>query len=145
MLRYPAYDDIYRSADDNRQMLATIEDMQATWEKLNDAAHESGLADMHRDGHCHEAVMWFTHHLQEDAKKLLRQQGVVLPLLSHARHECPPVPNGASAEAHTAVCAGYDYKVSCSDCHADVKPPEPKRRQRLLSAATESLKALFAR
>jgi len=142
LLRYPAYDDVYRSADDNRQMLGTIDDMRTTWEKLNEAAEQNGLAEMHRDGHCHETIMWFTHHLQEDAKKLLRQQGVVLPLLSHARHECPASSAGSNKQAHGAVCANYDYKVSCSDCHANVKP-EASKRHRLLSSAAASIKALF--
>jgi len=142
LLRFPAYDDVYKQADDNRQLLGTIDDMQQTWEKLNAAAEESGLGAMHRDGHCHEAVMWFTHHLQEDAKKLLRAQGVVLPLLSRARHDCPAAGPG-SLEGRGAVCAGYDYKVSCSDCHANVGP-EPSKRHRLLAAAAESIKLLFA-
>ena len=45
------------------------------------------------------------------------------------------------------MCKSYDYKVSCSDCHAKVSPPAaelPARRHRLLSAAADSLKALFA-
>jgi len=142
LLRFPAYDDVYQQADDNRQMLGTMEDMQQTWEKLNEAAEASGLGEMHRDGHCHEAVMWFTHHLQEDTKKLLRAQGVVLPLLSHERHACPPPNGNASPEAHGAVCRSYDYKVSCSDCHANVGP-EPGKRHRLLSSAVTSIKKLF--
>jgi len=144
MLRFPAFDDVYKAADDNRQILGTIEDLQETWAKLNDAATDAGLGTMHRDGHCHEAVMWFTHHLQEDAKKLLRTQGVVLPLLSHARHECPAADGATSLEAHGAVCANYDYKVSCSDCHANVLP-EQSKRHRLLSNAASAIKALFGK
>lgn len=148
MLRFPAYDDVYTQAEDNRQILGSIEDLQATWVKLNEAAKEAGLVEMHRDGHCHEAVMWFTHHLQDDAKVLLRAQGVVLPLLSPVRHECPATQVSLAtqasrrlSEAEGAVCSNYDYKVSCSDCHANVKPPASGRR--LFSAALASAKALF--
>jgi len=139
LMRFPAYDDVYKQADDNRQILSTLEDLQSTWTKLNEAAAETGMTDMHRDGHCHEAVMWFTHHLQEDVKKLLNAQGVVLPLLSNARHVCP---DGAS-DGHLAVCAGYDYKVSCSDCHANVSPPTTSNR--LLSAVTSAFTKLFSK
>lgn len=141
LLRFPAYDDVYARAGDNRQIMGTLDDMQATWSKLNAAANESGLAHMHRDGHCHEAVMWFTHHLREDAKKLLRAQGLVLPLLSPVHHVCPAAPS-AAPEGHSAVCASYDYKVSCSDCHANVKP-EPTKRHRLLATAVASVKKLL--
>ena len=33
--------------------------MVREWESLNAKAE---LARMHRDGHCHEAVMWYVHH-----------------------------------------------------------------------------------
>ena len=36
--------------------------MVRKWESLNAKAE---LARMHRDGHCHEAVMWCVHHLPE--------------------------------------------------------------------------------
>ena len=32
------------------------------WASLN---AKTELAYMHRDGHCHEAVMWYVHHLSE--------------------------------------------------------------------------------
>ena len=37
------------------------------WESLNAKAE---LARMHRDGHCHQAVMWYAHHLPESMKTL---------------------------------------------------------------------------
>ena len=39
--------------------------MVRVWESLNAKAE---LARMHRDGHCHEAVMWYVHHLPESMK-----------------------------------------------------------------------------
>ena len=36
--------------------------MVREWESLNAKAE---LARMHRDGHCHEAVFWYVHHLPE--------------------------------------------------------------------------------
>ena len=39
--------------------------MTREWESLNPKAE---LARMHRDGHCHEAVLWYVHHLPESMK-----------------------------------------------------------------------------
>ena len=137
LLRYPAYNDVYAQTADRRTIKDTIGDMQQTWEKLNAAAEAEGMSGMHRDGHCHEAVMWFTHHLEEDAKRVLNAQGVVLPLLSAARHVCPESPT----EAQAAVCKEYDYKVSCSDCHSKTPPAPPPTS--FLAAAARRLRALF--
>ena len=43
--------------------------MAREWDSLNaKAARDPELARMHRDGHCHEAVMWCVHHLPESMK-----------------------------------------------------------------------------
>lgn len=120
LLRFPAYDDVYLASNDNRRIRAELAQLQQDWTRLNEVAMagDAKLAEMHRDGHCAEAVMWHVHHLQEDAKKLMAAQGVVLPTLSPMRHACP----ADATEAEREVCASYAEKVSCSDCHADVRP-----------------------
>ena len=120
--------------------------MTQTWKDLNAIAsnHENPwMKRMRRDGHCHEAVMWFVHHLTEDIKLLLFQSKVSIPLLSHARymlasnkierhflqaldpsinffqnfrHECKA---GDSEE----ICRAYEKQVTCQDCHSNVLPP----------------------
>ena len=43
--------------------------MAKEWESLNaKAAPDFELARMHRDGHCHEAVMWYVHRHPESMK-----------------------------------------------------------------------------
>jgi hypothetical protein len=84
MLRYPAYNDVYSATSDAREIDATIDDMQKTWAQLNAAASDHGLHAMHRDGHCHEAVMWFTHHLQVRALSAAAHVGIG-PSLSSSR------------------------------------------------------------
>jgi hypothetical protein len=65
-LRLPAYDDVYQASSDTRALRAPLEELQNDWEQLNKAAaQDEELELMHRDGHCHEAVMWWTHHLTE--------------------------------------------------------------------------------
>ena len=47
--------------------------MVREWESLNAKAE---LARMHRDGHCHEAMMWYVHHLPESMKTPRWKQAV---------------------------------------------------------------------
>jgi len=120
MLRHTDLDDIYQMTEDSRRLrFSTLEDMTQTWKDLNAIAsnHENPwMKRMRRDGHCHEAVMWFVHHLTEDIKLLLFQSKVSIPLLSHARHECKA---GDSEE----ICRAYEKQVTCQDCHSNVLPP----------------------
>ena len=44
-----------------------LEVMAMEWESLNAKAE---LARMHRDGHCHEAMKWYVHHLPKPMKTL---------------------------------------------------------------------------
>ena len=45
------------------------------WESLNaEAARDSELACMHRDGHCRKAMMWYVHHLPESMKEVIRDR-----------------------------------------------------------------------
>ena len=48
-------------------MPRVLEVMAMEWESLNAKAE---LACMHREGHCHEAVMWYVHHLPKSMKTL---------------------------------------------------------------------------
>merc|ERR1711948_196596 len=88
MLRDPELDDVYRGANDARRMRHDdVKAMTAEWEELNNAAaSDPDLARMHRDGHCHEAVMWYVHHLPESVKAAIKDKAA-LPLLSAMRHQ----------------------------------------------------------
>jgi len=123
MLRHSHFDDIYQLTKDNRRMRSeTLQDISKTWTELNElAANDKNptMKRMRRDGHCHEAVMWFVHHLTEDVKLLLLESQVEIPLLSHARHYCMP---GDIPE----ICQAYQKQVTCQDCHSNVLPPSPK-------------------
>merc|ERR1711924_183492 len=43
---------------------------------------ETKLSQIQRDGHCHEAVMWYVHHMTADLKEIISMNGFTLPLLS---------------------------------------------------------------
>lgn len=77
---------------------------------------------MHRDGHCHEAVMWYVHHLTEDVKQLIGQSRIMVPQLAVSRHDCPE----DADNDHKKVCSSYDYQVSCFDCHSNTLPDHKK-------------------
>ena len=119
LARESKFDDVYQGVDDNRRMRKEWDDIEKDWAGLTDLMKD--LDDDHvahrvrRDGHCHEAVMWFVHHLTTDVKKMFADAGVVVPLLSLAPHSEPPA--GADS-AHKAAHAVYQEQVTCSSCHA---------------------------
>lgn len=119
LAKHSEFDEIYQSVDDNRRMRKDFADIEEDWAQLNallEGVEDDHIAhDIRRDGHCHEAVMWFVHHLTTDVKKMFADAGVVVPLLSLAPHSEPPA--GADS-AHKAAHAVYQEQVTCSSCHA---------------------------
>merc|ERR1712066_45769 len=112
LLKDPMLDELYQATPDRRQLRGDVNEHGQRWEKLSKLAAELGddFKEMHRDGHCHEAVMWFVHHTSEDVRRELAER-VAVPLLPYARHECP--------EQQHELCDEYLQQVSCQDCHAD--------------------------
>merc|ERR1719265_564483 len=108
MLRDSGLNDLYHETDDNRKINKDIQQLVQEWEELNKlASTDPDLARAHRDGHCHEAVMWYVHHLPEDMKDLLKDK-ISLPLLSSMRHELKE-----SALHGERVHRAYEEKVTC--------------------------------
>ncbi|GMI01942.1 hypothetical protein TrVE_jg4659 [Triparma verrucosa] len=119
LARESSFDDIYQSVEDNRRMRKDFSDIERDWDQLTaimDGVDSDHVAHkIRRDGHCHEAVMWFVHHLTEDVKQLMADAGVVIPLLSLAPHHAPSEDSHA---AHHAAYNVYQEQVTCSSCHA---------------------------
>lgn len=118
MLRAPQLDDVYKSAEDRRQLRGDVEAHGKRWENLSRLSKKLGgpYETMHRDGHCHEAVMWFVHHITEDVRNQLVDLNMEVPLLPYEKHECPAVNHD---QEHQSLCDEYVHQVSCQDCHAD--------------------------
>ena len=110
MLRDPQLDDIYQQSQDNRRIQKDVAAMAKEWEELNaEAAKDPELARMHRNGHCHEAVMWYVHHLPQSVRAELKDKAE-LPLLSNFRH------NVLESKPHAVrLQRAYEEKVSCAD------------------------------
>lgn len=119
MTRDSELNDLYHETDDNRKITKDIQSLVQEWEELNKlAATDPDLARAHRDGHCHEAVMWYTHHLSEDTKNLLKDE-ISLPLLTSMSHELKE-----TALHGERVHRAYQEKVTCQSCHSNVLPKE---------------------
>merc|ERR1711871_139552 len=118
-------DKIYHQTNDNRRLLADVDTMKADWAGLNDLVHKhSRKSEMHtvqRDGHCHQAVMWYVHHLNEDVKRLLAETGVEIPLLAYENHNIGFCSN-TDDDTHAKVCSHYQETVTCASCHSNARP-----------------------
>jgi len=117
-------DDVYQGNQDNRRIRHSMEALESDWTELDRAVEDHHkdhpVHDMHRDGHCHEAVMWFVHHLTKDVKDVLATSGIEIPLLSPKRHACPE----DASEGHAKVCRAYEEQVTCASCHSQAKAPK---------------------
>jgi hypothetical protein len=111
---------VYTKEDGRFAQNTSVAEMEEDWATLpaNDP--------LVRDAHCHEAVMWYVHHLSEEdrheATALFK-----LPLLPVTDNE------GARSNSNRAE-QFYQTKVTCQDCHVggmgsyddDPKPPANK-------------------
>jgi hypothetical protein len=113
--KHSEFDKIYQGTSDNRRMVfKSLEDHQSHWAKINSAAEASPhLKEMHRDGHCHEAVMWLIHHVPAPDQHSVFAKTAV-PLLPTKKHTCE------SGD----VCESYKSHVTCAECHSASGIPE---------------------
>lgn len=126
-LRDVSLDGIYQEANDNRALTADLDAMQEDWAVLNRLAETAAdpvlAAEVRRDGHCHEAVMWYTHHITQDVKRAVSHSGLRLeiPLLSTYYHaDDDDVLDAAKADHNLArVLGAYEEHVTCLSCHSD--------------------------
>jgi hypothetical protein len=106
---------IYSDSSDNRRMIHdSIEKHQQEWSKSNsDVAKMPHMQKMHRDGHCHEAVMWLVHHVPAPEQQTVFAR-IPAPLLSTTRHSCKP----SATDKEKELCKAYAAQVTCAECHS---------------------------
>ena len=130
-LKHYGFQKIYEEAKDNRRIHKDIEELQHDWRATKallsswNASEQAQAAAIHRDGHCHEALMWYTHHLTNDVKKTLADiPDFTVPLLSSQSHaeQCKAWMAASPHETLTRVCGNYLEQVSCADCHSNAPP-----------------------
>lgn len=105
---------IYAVNGDRRQRdHLSLQHARAEWYRLGTLTKSHPeLLTLHRDGLCHQAVMWYVHHLSQSDRQRVAQQ-LVLPLLPLHYHAA----GGDVDAAHVEVHADYESKVSCQQCH----------------------------
>jgi len=98
---------LYREHDGRHAKYQTVEDMELHWAS-------SAPTDDHRvrDAHCHEAVMWFIHHLTSESQAAVAKK-LTLPMLPIKDH----VVNKGSRRNSDEAGKFYDEKVTCQKCH----------------------------
>merc|ERR1712039_451545 len=115
MLRSSELDEVYSTANDRRALRGDEQEHGDRWERLTALATTLGAESVQRDGHCHEAVMWFVHHVPETVRNEVANL-MAIPLLPYTKHSC----SGSSChEVHDE----YLKQVSCQDCHQDAEIP----------------------
>lgn len=105
---------IYDSAEDNRRhRFKEAPALEAHWAAVDAAAAVSEkLKEVRRDGLCHEAVMWWAHHLPLSAQQRFSSEGITLPSLPEKRHT-----QVETSDAARLVHGEYEQQVSCQQCH----------------------------
>eukprot|EP00927_Polykrikos_kofoidii_P077590 TRINITY_DN74522_c0_g1_i1.p1 TRINITY_DN74522_c0_g1~~TRINITY_DN74522_c0_g1_i1.p1 ORF type:complete len:554 (+),score=92.11 TRINITY_DN74522_c0_g1_i1:74-1735(+) len=110
-------DMMYADTLDNRRLrFDSLEAHQEHWKKTKAIVHRNGhLREMHRDGHCHEAVMWLVHHVPAAEQQTVFAR-MPAPLLSPKRHNC----NASSlVDGEEDLCRVYQGQISCAECHSN--------------------------
>jgi len=98
---------VYPQGDGRHSKYADIAEMEAHW-----VSHAPADDERVRDAHCHEAVMWFVHHLTSDAQK--QSMGdLVLPMLPVTDHVNATRLRGSMDRAGVY----YAEKTTCQKCH----------------------------
>lgn len=114
-LAAPGLTGLYSQRDGRRAQYASSAHMEASWQSLPSADPRV------RDAHCHQAVMWYVHHLSSADQATVRSL-FVLPLLPRSDHR------GSSEESDDPAAQFYISQVTCQDCHTggmSVPPPGP--------------------
>ena len=119
---------VYSDKDGRRARYASLSEMEAEWKRLDAVA--GGDARV-RDAHCHEAVMWFVHHITQEEQRRLRAT-LVLPLLPARDHT---IQGERAMRDHAGRF--YDSRVTCQDCHIGGLDDGPARPKHLPRTARE--------
>eukprot|EP00933_Yihiella_yeosuensis_P058873 TRINITY_DN5963_c0_g3_i1.p1 TRINITY_DN5963_c0_g3~~TRINITY_DN5963_c0_g3_i1.p1 ORF type:complete len:501 (+),score=102.06 TRINITY_DN5963_c0_g3_i1:82-1584(+) len=112
--------EVYSAASDRRgRRFESLEALEKHWSQLDKAEQEVGtdaVKKARRDGMCHEAVMWWVHHLPLSVQKRLAKHDILsLPTLPTFRHKV----GDASEDIHKE----YEQQVSCQQCHTGKMDP----------------------
>merc|ERR1712216_108259 len=98
-------DAVYAGAGDTRRVAHDSAESLEGEQAMVSAIKTPGLLTKARDGACHEMVMWYIHHLSDQAREEIRQR-LVLPLLPEIQHDSPVAEVGSEeADVHQRYTA----------------------------------------
>jgi len=113
------FNDVYVATSDNRALRhGSIEEFENEWRLEEERMTENPeLSRVVMDGKCHEAVMYWIHHVSRGTQERFIEEGHVLPLLPAESHrEKFGDAKEGSSEFHTMQI--YRRQSDCDDCHA---------------------------
>mmetsp|Transcript_64313 Transcript_64313/g.178044 ORF Transcript_64313/g.178044 Transcript_64313/m.178044 type:complete len:475 (+) Transcript_64313:73-1497(+) len=120
---------IYQDTDDSRRLAANgvhthkLDTMQTQWQREKTVVDANPqLHDVARDGKCHDAVMWFIHHVPDERKTELFESGSLesMPKLpaSELPHTMGQFYGNTNPGAVEYVFNNYATATSCGSAHA---------------------------
>jgi hypothetical protein len=129
-VRSPGLHALYRKGDGRQMPFASLEELlqnQKTERELLKGRPD--LIPVVRDARCHEAVMWFTHHLTKHAREDFMHAQLVLPLLPKGDHSLRPQSEADADPAADQAHKTYNATISCAVCHTEqVAPSSPQQK-----------------
>lgn len=105
---------VYEGSSDRRSLSQeSLAALQEQWSSMNALAAraDADTQRAHRDGHCHEAVMWLVHHLDEDARQEVATSKRLVPSLPVSVAPC-------NSEHHPTLCSAVEDQHTCMYCHS---------------------------
>lgn len=109
-------DAVYKNVGDTRRLSHdSVESLEGEQVKVA-GIRDPSLQAKARDGACHEMVMWYIHHLSENARQEIKDK-VILPLLPEVQHAGAASHGDADA---VAVHDRYTQQASCAVCHVSL-------------------------
>jgi hypothetical protein len=112
-LMHSDLDRVYNASSDNRRLrFASLDEHREHWSRMNELVKENPhMSEMHRDGHCHEAVMWLVHHIPW----MVAPADSPVPLLSTTNHR--RLAAESSIASASRLQEDYREKSACAYCH----------------------------
>lgn len=129
-----SHDSIYNEMSDTRALrFSSLEQHEAHWTSMNQhASSHPRIAEMQRDGHCLETIMWWIHHLSEKSRNELSE--ITLPRLPVTAWREPTFEEGDAAALVYKL--SYNPSSTCLSCHGgglpwqdpEIEPPPIPRQ-----------------
>eukprot|EP00117_Sycon_ciliatum_P021056 scpid91176/ scgid18578/ len=129
----------YQQKEDRRRLrCSSLDDFHQHWKTIRDMVTEfPNSSKVVLSGFCHEAVMWYIHHLHRQQQKKILEMSVSIPFLPETRFfqpdntdAAPPDLSDLPEQSLEHVRRVYVHQIGCGACHianVSVLPPNATR------------------